>query len=207
MLQASVQPTFTPEDLTDRERQSICGALGISPAPAPPSLFEDHLFLCGYTPEATWAALAKTTDVRVMIAAAALRGRVTRLPPDPRLNPLPLPTSVVQPGPHTAADAKSRGQAAPRLNGRQRSDFRTPNGKPLHTQLTSVLTYAAPNPKKPGSGTWQRYQNYVPGRTVAELLAAGITRGDIAWDVSRGFVTFAPPDPEPTPDAPATPAT
>jgi hypothetical protein len=207
MLQASVQPTFTPEDLTDRERQSICGALGISPAPAPPSLFEDHLFLCGYTPEATWAALAKTTDVRVMIAAAALRGRVTRLPPDPRLNPLPLPRSDSQPGPATDPASKTGTRAAPGHPRPLTGAKNAKNGKPAHLNSAATVTYVALNPKKPGSSSHTRYSHYAPGRSVAELLAAGLTRADIAWDVSRGFVTFASPDPEPSAEAPAAPAT
>jgi hypothetical protein len=53
-----------------------------------------------------------------------------------------------------------------------------------------------PNPKKPGSDTHARYAHWVVGRTVRECLAAGLTRADLAWDVTRGFVTLSDTPPE-----------
>lgn len=52
------------------------------------------------------------------------------------------------------------------------------------------LTFVAPNPKKPGTATYDRYaQAYKVGKTITEVLRA-TTRADIDWDVKRGFITF-----------------
>ena len=53
-----------------------------------------------------------------------------------------------------------------------------------------------PNPKKPGSDTHVRYAQWVVGRTVRECLDAGLTRADLAWDVTRGFITLSDTPPE-----------
>lgn len=52
------------------------------------------------------------------------------------------------------------------------------------------------NPKKPGSSTHIRFAQWVVGRTVTECMAAGLTRADVDWDVSRGFVTLGDTRPE-----------
>lgn len=56
---------------------------------------------------------------------------------------------------------------------------------------TRVITYVAPNPKKGASR--ERYAKYRVGMTVDEALAAGLLRGDIAWDSDpkRGFIKLS----------------
>lgn len=63
---------------------------------------------------------------------------------------------------------------------------------------TSVVTFgndpegnpygAENNPKRPGSAAHARFNLYVAGKTVAETLAAGVTRPDINWDTKQGFI-------------------
>lgn len=44
------------------------------------------------------------------------------------------------------------------------------------------------NAKKLGSGAATRFAKMKAGMTVDEALAAGVTRGDINWDVGQGFI-------------------
>ena len=44
------------------------------------------------------------------------------------------------------------------------------------------------NAKKPGSAAHARFAKMTPGMTVDEAIAAGVTRGDINWDVKQGFI-------------------
>jgi len=55
-----------------------------------------------------------------------------------------------------------------------------------------VIVYVAPNPKKPGSASFDRFALYRVGMTVNEAIAAGVKREDIAWDSEskRGFIKF-----------------
>lgn len=55
-----------------------------------------------------------------------------------------------------------------------------------------VVMSRVPNPKKAGSSTWLRYRLWVPGQTVAQCMAAGLTRADVLWDIdeARRFVVL-----------------
>lgn len=53
-----------------------------------------------------------------------------------------------------------------------------------------VARLAAVCPKRPGTATAARWRLYRVGATVGELLAAGVTRADIAWDTERGHVVL-----------------
>lgn len=56
-----------------------------------------------------------------------------------------------------------------------------------------VIETVTENPKRQGTASYERYAKYRVGMTVAEALAAGITRGDLAWDTERGFVVLRSP--------------
>jgi hypothetical protein len=47
------------------------------------------------------------------------------------------------------------------------------------------------NPKKPGSASHDRFARYVHGMSVGEALKAGVTRGDLDHDASKGFIAIA----------------
>ena len=53
-----------------------------------------------------------------------------------------------------------------------------------------IIVEVAPNPKKPGSASFDRFALYRVGMSVDEAIAAGVKREDIAWDsdTKRGFI-------------------
>lgn len=55
---------------------------------------------------------------------------------------------------------------------------------------TQVVLSVVPNPKKPGTSSHTRFAKYAVGMSVAQLLAAGITRADLKWDTERSFVVL-----------------
>lgn len=57
--------------------------------------------------------------------------------------------------------------------------------------MPDVVTAVEANPKRPNTGAWHRYQEYRVGRTKSQLLDAGLTLRDIAWDTKQGHVVFA----------------
>jgi len=44
------------------------------------------------------------------------------------------------------------------------------------------------NPKRPGSASHARFENYEDGMTVKEALTAGLISGDLSWDVAHEFI-------------------
>lgn len=49
----------------------------------------------------------------------------------------------------------------------------------------------ARNPRLPTTPSFQRYQQFKPGRTIRELIARGVTRKDIRQARQAGWVEFA----------------
>ena len=82
-----------------------------------------------------------------------------------------------------AAQRKPRAPSAPRGAARRGNDPR-------------VVATVAPNPKKPSSASWARYELYRVGMTVDEFVAAGGTTADVKWDLEKGFITLAEPEKE-----------
>jgi hypothetical protein len=74
---------------------------------------------------------------------------------------------------------------------RPQSDKTTRSPRPSPND-PRIISFVAPNPKKPGSAAYDRYALYRVGMSVNEALAAGIKREDIAWDsaASRQFIKF-----------------
>jgi hypothetical protein len=52
------------------------------------------------------------------------------------------------------------------------------------------MRYEQNNPKNGGSASYDRYETYKAGRTVAEALKLGAKSADIPYDYSRGYITF-----------------
>ena len=45
------------------------------------------------------------------------------------------------------------------------------------------------NPKREGCAAYERFNAYFTVKTVAEALAAGLTRKDLAWDIAHGHIS------------------
>ena len=66
---------------------------------------------------------------------------------------------------------------------------KTAMAKKARREPEGIISDIAPNPKRPGSASAERYSLYIDGMTVAEALSAGITKADIRWDTDKGFIT------------------
>lgn len=49
------------------------------------------------------------------------------------------------------------------------------------------------NPKRPGTDSHVRFEYYQDGMTVAQYLAKGGRRPDLAWDTDKGFIRLEEP--------------
>jgi len=88
--------------------------------------------------------------------------------------------------------------ASPDSSGSPRGARNAPRQRSSHSSKlpcppTAVVLTVVPNPKRPGSASAMRFENWRPGITVADALAAGLTPGDVAWDLAHGFVTVEEP--------------
>jgi len=98
---------------------------------------------------------------------------MTRKMPDRQSAPHTRPNGSRSVAPRTASTSGPRIPAPPKNDNR-------------------VISGVKPNPKKPSSAAYQRYQHYKDGMTVQEFIAAGGTPGDVKYDVSKGFITLSP---------------
>ena len=68
-----------------------------------------------------------------------------------------------------------------------------------HCEGTEI-SFRRNNPKRPGTDAHRRYEINKKARTIQQARSSGATRGDLAWDFERGFITLvgrpdsAPPD-------------
>lgn len=56
-----------------------------------------------------------------------------------------------------------------------------------------IVQAVVPNPKRPGSASFSRFEVWQVGMSVTEARAAGLSTADVSWDVSRGFVSLVLP--------------
>jgi hypothetical protein len=175
---AGIEQGFSLDNLSSSDRVALSSYMvntfpvtqsadGVIPAP-----LEDLMTQAGIAPVALWHSLRNTTDIRLMIAAAALRS-VTRLPDDPRLDPKP----------HDRAPVKS--PRSPEEATRQR---RVPV-----TSAASAGEYVASvvqNPKRRGTAAWDRYAQYQVGMSRAQLRDLGLTHTDFKYDSDHNYVTW-----------------
>lgn len=54
------------------------------------------------------------------------------------------------------------------------------------SKITLLVTE---NPKREGSAAHERFQAYFTVKTVAQALAAGLTRKDLAWDIAHNHIS------------------
>jgi hypothetical protein len=65
-----------------------------------------------------------------------------------------------------------------------------PGRKPEYGDDDLIATVVKENPKKEGTKAHERFALYKKGMTVAEFIAAGGNRADLAWDVEHEFITI-----------------
>lgn len=59
-----------------------------------------------------------------------------------------------------------------------------------YTNDQKITIIAKENPKRPGTDSYKRFAKYKKGMTVAEALAAGVTSGDLNWDVKHSYISI-----------------
>lgn len=69
---------------------------------------------------------------------------------------------------------------------------RGPRGVP-ETAVIHLLVTA--NPKREGSKSFERFNGYADGQTIAQALDAGVTTPDLVWDAKHGFISIEGYDP------------
>lgn len=60
--------------------------------------------------------------------------------------------------------------------------------KVLFGDNQKITVIAKENPKREGTAAHKIFKLYKTGMTVAKALAAGVSRGDLAWDTKHGFI-------------------
>lgn len=181
-LVRGAEQAFSLDNLTPRDREVLLEHMKTSLGGAYSSL-EEALDESGMTPVALYHSLRHSISLPLMIAAAALRS-VKRLPDDARLNPAP----------HRKAPVRN-----PRTDEER---ARSPRPTSLPTSSTGeFLDSVAPNPKRAGSASWDRYQLYEAGLSRSELLARGLRSADLKYDTDHGFISWRTTrDPQPSQD-------
>lgn len=177
---AGMEQSFSLDNLTAADRVVLLKHVRSThmALPTEHGTLEQWLEATGMTPVALWASCRDTTNIPLMIAAAALR-HVTRLPDDPRLDPEP----------HSPAPVKSpRSDAEAARKPRQVIAKASSSGE--------YLASFVPNPKRKGTAAWDRYALYVVGMTKAQLRERGCTASDFRYDTEHGFVTWSDTPPE-----------
>lgn len=84
--------------------------------------------------------------------------------------------------------AKAKEAPAPATPEAEESTERKPRTHPESDKVITLLVNY--NPKRAGSASHARFANYEDGQTVAEAIAAGVTAGDINWDVKHEFIVL-----------------
>jgi hypothetical protein len=73
------------------------------------------------------------------------------------------------------------------------SDIRVLGARRPVLSPDAVISVVNPNPKRPGSASWARYELYRAGMTLEEALAAGLTMADLQFDLERSYISLLPP--------------
>lgn len=184
-----IEQGFNLDNLTQRDRIALISWIGwrsSTPISYMGLTLEAAMAQEGLTPMDLWVGLQGTTDIRLMIAAAALRS-VTRLPDDPRLDPKPYDRAPVK---------------APRSGDEAARRLRSPTARA--GVAGEYLASFVPNPKRKGSAAFDRYALYEVGLNRAQLRERGCTASDFKYDTEHGFVTWRSDGPEAEEPAPET---
>lgn len=60
---------------------------------------------------------------------------------------------------------------------------------PTLAEEAKITLLVKENPKREGCAAYERFQAYFTVKTVAEALASGLTRKDLAWDIAHGHIS------------------
>lgn len=60
---------------------------------------------------------------------------------------------------------------------------------PTLADESKITLLVTENPKREGSAAHERFQAYFTVKTVAQALAAGLTRKDLAWDIAHNHIS------------------
>lgn len=66
----------------------------------------------------------------------------------------------------------------------------TANSRNKYNDNDRIMVLVAENPKRKGTASYDRFQQYHSINTVADALRDGITRADLIWDVKHGFISI-----------------
>lgn len=157
------------------DQQAICNALHL-PLPTPDIDLDTIIAQEKMHPAEILARLDRIRTTGAMVAAAVLRGRITKCPDDMQLRPQPYPKAPVR-DPKTAAEMT-----------RQRIAARS---APVGPNPNRTLVSFVPNPKREGSEARDRYAHYEIGLNEAQLLAKGLRRSDFRHDTQHGFIIWS----------------
>ena len=160
------------DKLSIADQRSICYALKL-PLPTPDITLDMIIAQEKIQPADILVRLERSRDMRAMIAAAVIRGKLKACPPDAQLHPKPYPKAPVA-RPKGELEANRKTEAKPKAHNR-----------------TRVLLTVKPNPKRPGSAARDRYSLYKLGLTEAQLLELGLWRSDFRHDTQHQFITWS----------------
>jgi hypothetical protein len=158
------------------DQQTICRALKL-PLPTPDITLDMIIAQEKIHPDTILTRLEQCTDIRALIAAAALRGTVKLCPDDAQLHPKPYPKAPVK---TPKAEAEAARQVSPAVATRRT------RGTTGNRRLAGFV----PNPKREGSDSRDRYALYVIGLTEGQLLDRGLWRADFRHDTAKGYITW-----------------
>lgn len=165
------QPRF--DELQPDQVALIAEALSIDPPPASGAELYAHCDSAGHGQATVIMALARDRSVSACRTMETLIGKPIEVchpclsGPDPRQSG--------NPGQKTPTKSGQRARTAPKSDPR-------------------VIVAVVPNPKRPGSASFDRFKVWAVGKTVNECFAEGLGSADLKWDSERGFITLALPD-------------
>jgi len=160
--------------------------------------FETSFTLSNHNPaKAAQTFLGGTKKVdekaRVMLEAISITEYEM---PEEATQAAPAATPAVKPPKAPKAPKEPKAAAAPKLDAEgkpipaaaPKPRKVTPKPAKVAYTMEQKLTSVAANPKKPSSAAHGRYAKYEVGKTFTELVAAGLTRPDFAYDLAHGFI-------------------
>lgn len=91
----------------------------------------------------------------------------------------------------TSAAKKAKPARTPKAKvARKSAVAKATEGRSIYGEDMKIKLLVEDNPKRKGSESHRRFDKYKTGQTVAEALKAGVTRGDLIWDVNHDFISI-----------------